>query len=150
MKLLRALLFIILSASCLYSSQDAGESFQNITLISVYDGDTFKVSLDCKYSVLCSDISVRVKDIDTPEIRTKNKCEKERGEKAKAFTEDLLSRGEIVLSSCGRDKYFRLLCDVYIAGEKGVYNLADELLASGLAKKYNGGKKAEYNWCSAK
>ena len=117
------------------------DNFRKVKLISVYDGDTFKVNLPCKKEIFCKNILVRVKGIDTPEITTKNTCQKQKAKQAKSFTEKYLVNGKIVLENCQRDKYFRLLCDVFIIKEKEEINLAEELLLSGLAVQYKGKSK---------
>lgn len=117
-------------------------NFKKVEVVSVYDGDTFKVNLPCKKDVFCKGISVRVKGIDTPEIKTKNIDQKEIALSAKDFTDRLLSDGEIILKNCTRGKYFRLLCDVFIIKAKEEINLAKELLSSDLAVKYDGKTKS--------
>ena len=61
--------------------------FENVQVLSVYDGDTFKVKLSCDKDVLCQAVSVRVKGIDTPEIKSKNKCEKEKAKRRRKGSE---------------------------------------------------------------
>lgn len=117
--------------------------FKDVQLLSVQDGDTFKIHLSCDKEVLCQQISVRVKGIDTPEIKSKDKCEKETAKKAKKFTENFLKSGKINLLNCERDKYFRLLCDVEVNKE----SLSKKLLAEKLAIKYDGGTKKQIDWC---
>lgn len=111
--------------------------FSSPKLESVYDGDTFTVSLPCKQAVFCKSISVRVRGVDTPEMKGGSEKSKERAKQAKDFTQDFLSKGKIILENCGRDKYFRLLCDVKV-NEK---SLAEELIKEGHAVPYNGGTK---------
>ncbi len=123
------------------------QDFYDVKIVSVYDGDTFKVNLPCGYPIFCSNISVRVKDIDTPEIKTANKCEKAAAKRAKKLTQDFLSVGSIILKNCERDKYFRLLCEVknILFGEE--IDLSKLLLKNKLAYKYFGGTKRKINWC---
>ena len=116
-------------------------NFKKVELISVYDGDTFKVNLPCKKDIFCKEIYVRVKGIDTPEIKTKDIRKKEKAIAAKSFTTKMLSDGKINLKKCKRDKYFRLLCDVFIKKEKEEINLAEQLLLSEFAIKYDGKTK---------
>lgn len=120
-------------------SQVEGDTFENAQIASVYDGDTFKINLNCSMSVFCEKVPVRVRGIDCPEIKGKTEREKRLAQKAKAFTKDFLLRGEVNLSNCGRDKYFRLLCDVDVNGQ----NLAQELLKRKLAYRYDGGTKSK-------
>ena len=144
MQRLKNKLFIIfLLFPCLAFSQKIS-SFSDVKILKVYDGDTFIVNLNCDLDVFCKKISVRVKNIDTPELKTKDKCEKAQAIKAKEFTVNFLKQGQVDLLKCKRDKYFRLLCDVYVDGE----NLALELLKNKLAYPYNGGKKLRKDYCA--
>lgn len=115
------------------------DEFDNVEVISVYDGDTFKINLNCKEEVLCGNISVRVRGVDCPEIKGKTAKEKRLAKKAKTFTENFLSAAPVNLKNCGRDKYFRLLCDVQVNEE----DLAEALLKAGLAYPYDGGTKED-------
>lgn len=117
--------------------------FHTATLASIYDGDTFKVNLQCTEAVLCHNVPVRVKGTDTPELKTKDACEHRAAQQAKAFTTSFLQGHKLDLRNCTRDKYFRLLCDVYSEGR----SLASELIKRGLAYPYNGGTKAKINYC---
>ena len=128
-------IFLILCA-CAHTN-----NFKKVKLVSVCDGDTFKVNLPCKEKLFCQNILVRVRGIDTPELNSKNTKEKQKAKQAKNWTEQLLSDGKIILKNCTQDKYFRLLCDVFIKKEKEEINLAQKLLLSGLAVQYDGKTK---------
>ena len=117
--------------------------FNKVKLVYVYDGDTFKVNLPCKKEIFCQNILVRIKGIDTAEISTKNVLQKDKALKAKEFSEEILTSGKILLKNCTRDKYFRLLCDVFIIKNNFKYNLSEELLKQNLALKYNGKNKSD-------
>lgn len=117
-------------------------SFAAVKLSRLIDGDTFSVDLSCAHDVFCKDISVRVKNIDTPELRSKNPKEREAARKAKQFTKEFLEAGQVDLLNCSRDKYFRLLCDVTVEGK----DFATAILKTKLARPYNGGKKQKWNF----
>lgn len=123
------------------------QNFENVKIVSIYDGDTFKVNLPCSEDIFCKDISVRVNGIDTPEIKTKDSCEKKKAKEAQALAKDILGKGPVILKNCQRDKYFRLLCDIIVLGKNQGYNLSEELLAQNLAVEYHGETKADVNWC---
>ncbi len=114
-------------------------SFEDVSIASVYDGDTFKINLNCSMAVYCEKVPVRVLGVDTPEIKGKTEREKKLAEQAKAFTKNFLAQGPISLTNCGRDKYFRLLCDVTNGQGK---NLAQELIKAKLGYSYYGGTKS--------
>lgn len=127
------------------AGQSAPETFssdtlENVQIVSIYDGDTFKINLDCSLAAYCDKVSVRVRGVDTPEMKGKTKREKELAQKAKAFTKDFLAQTPVTLRNCGRDKYFRLLCDVSNASGK---DLAQELIKRDLGYAYDGGKKSD-------
>ena len=44
-------------------------SFDNVSIASVYDGDTFKINLNCSLAVYCEKVPVRVLGVDTAEIK---------------------------------------------------------------------------------
>ncbi len=115
------------------------QALQNVDIASVYDGDTFKINLNCSLAVYCQKVPVRVRGVDCPEIKGKTKREKALAQKAKAFTKNFLRRTPVSLSDCGRDKYFRLLCNVTNGDGQ---NLARELIKNDLGYAYDGGKKS--------
>lgn len=116
------------------------DSFENVSIASVYDGDTFKINLNCSLAVYCEKVPVRVLGVDTPEIKGQTEREKELAQQAKEFTKKFLEKGPIRLSNCGRDKYFRLLCDVTNGEGK---NLAKELIKANVGYSYYGGTKSD-------
>lgn len=154
---LKYIMFLLLLASAisLQAQEESREkqNFYKVGLAAVYDGDTFKVNLSCRYGIFCKKMGVRVKGIDAPEIRTKDPCEKEKAKKAKAFTKEFLKSGPIILRNCEKDKYFRLLCDVSVRNpsnptKKAEKSLAEALLAQKLSVAYDGGTKKSINWCN--
>ena len=123
------------------------DNFDDVKVVSVYDGDTFKVNLPCMQDIFCRDISVRVYGVDTPEMKTQNSCEKKKAKEAQTLTKEILSKGPVLLKNCKRDKYFRLLCDVSVLGQNQGYDLSEELVNNHLAVRYYGETKAEVDWC---
>lgn len=119
-----------------------GDLLRDVSVASVYDGDTFKINLNCSFAVYCEKVPVRVRGVDCPEIKGKTSREKALAQEAKAFTKKFLSQKPITLTDCGRDKYFRLLCGVTNAGGK---DLAEELIRRGLGYAYDGGKKKGFS-----
>ena len=130
-------LFLLLLSVPVFAQEVELQGFNKVTLASVYDGDTFRVNLSCRYGLFCKTMPVRVRGVDCPEMRGVPPETKELAKQAKQFTKDFLTSGKILLRNCGRDKYFRLLCDVKVNGE----SLADELLKNGYAIPYEGGTK---------
>jgi micrococcal nuclease len=120
------------------------EQFNCVEFVNNYDGDTITVNIPRVHAFFSKNIPVRIFGIDSPERKTEDPCEKEKAEIAKEFTNDILSRGHsIELRSVQRDKYFRLLADVFVDGR----SLGQQLLKRGLAVEYDGGEKPKVNWC---
>ena len=121
-------------------NMDQNQVFDNVSIASIYDGDTFKINLNCSLAVYCEKVPVRVRGVDTPEIKGKTEREKKLAQKAKEFAKEFLSQEPINLSNCSRDKYFRLLCDVKNGQGK---SLAQELIKRNLGYSYDGGTKSD-------
>lgn len=89
---------------------------------------------------------MRILGIDTPEKGDLAKCKKERelADKATAFSQQMIAHGKNIqfINVKGWDKYHRILAEVVIDGK----NLGQMLIANGLAREYQGGKRM--GWCS--
>ena len=108
---------------------------------SVYDGDTFRCNIKEYPPIIGENIPIRIKGIDTPELRDKRKEVKELAYKARDFTVRKLRIARVVkLKNMERGKYFRILAEVEVDGN----SLGQQLLANGLAKPYFGGKKPSW------
>ena len=112
-------------------------------VISVYDGDTFRVDIDSLPPIVGKNIPIRLNGVDTPEIQGKCQYEKDLALKARDFVRNkLVNAKEIKLTKLQRGKYFRVVADVMVDG----VSLEKELLENKLAYKYTGGKKS--SWCN--
>jgi endonuclease YncB( thermonuclease family) len=111
-------------------------------VVSVYDGDTFTANLQDYYPAVIRDsISIRVYGVDTPEMKDPKPEVKEQAKKAKELATSILKSGKpIKLKNVRRDKYFRLLSEVWV----GNVLLADTLVKAGLAKPYFGETKEQW------
>lgn len=107
------------------------------TPLKNYDGDTFTADINCSEQFFCKGVSVRVKGVDTPEMKSHT----ELSVTAKTTTTQFLQTKPITLVNCVKDKYFRIVCDVYNGNKQ---NLSDVLLKANLAKPYDGGTKEEW------
>jgi micrococcal nuclease len=111
-------------------------------VISVYDGDTFRVNIDSLPPLIGKNIPIRLKGVDTPEIQGKCQYERDSALKARDFVRSkLVNAKEIRLHKLQRGKYFRIVADVIVDG----ISLEKELLENELAYNYSGGKKS--SWC---
>jgi endonuclease YncB( thermonuclease family) len=104
-------------------------------IVSVYDGDTFKIDLPSLHPLFGDALSIRLFGVDTPEMRGTTEEVKALAMKAQKVTRKALAEAsKIELRNPQRGKYFRIVSEVWIDGE----SLADMLRASGLAKDYDG------------
>ena len=104
-------------------------SAENYRVIRVYDGDTLRVAGSRGHEV------VRLIGIDCPEIsKIEGIPSQPYSRKAKKFLKSRTSQGSLELKSFGRDRYDRLLAEVWVDGDN--INLA--LVAAGLAEVYRG------------
>lgn len=127
------------------SCQHDEKTFRCVKYMRNYDADTITFDIPQVHPLLGKAIAIRVNGVDTPEIKTKNKCEKDAGRNAKRLVENLLKRAKrIDLMNVKRGKYFRIVADVIIDGQ----NLTDYLLKNQLAYAYDGGTKKKVNWCN--
>jgi len=135
------LLFILLISISVQAAPQYGTVIVS-KVISVYDGDTFRVNIDSLPPIVGKNIPIRVNGVDTPEIRGKCQYEKDLALEARDFVRGKLSNAkEIKLTNLQRGKYFRVVANVVVDG----VSLEKELLDNELAYEYSGGKKL--SWC---
>lgn len=114
-------------------------------VVSVYDGDTIK----CVFPLLNSEKlfkwNCRLTGVDTPEIRTRNKKEKEFGKQVRDnLKEKILNK--VVTLKCGNfDKYGRLLVELKDYCEDETCTINQWLINKNYAFPYNGGKKSSWS-----
>ena len=127
-------------------SVQAAPEYGTVTVskvISVYDGDTFRVDIDSLPPIVGKNIPIRLNGVDTPEIRGKCEYETDLAIKARDFVRNkLASAKEIKLNNLQRGKYFRVVANVIVDG----VSVEQVLLENELAYKYSGGKKS--SWCN--
>ena len=130
-------------ASTLSCTHD-NKNFHCVKYIRNYDADTVTFDIPHIHPLIGKNINIRVRGVDTPEIKTKNSCEKKRALLAKERVASLLKNAKrIDLKNITRGKYFRIVADIQIDGK----SLADYLLSRDLAYAYDGGRKKKVDWC---
>lgn len=141
--------FIALLPSMSWASETCTHderSFRCVTYVRNYDADTITVVVPGAHPLFGQNIPVRVLGIDTPEIKTKDSCEKQKAKEAKELVASMLKKAKrIDLEKIQRDKYFRILADVRVDR----VSLGETLLSKGLAYPYDGGTKRSINWCKS-
>tara|TARA_Y100000385_G_C12581305_1_gene420604 strand:- start:50 stop:388 length:339 start_codon:yes stop_codon:yes gene_type:complete len=101
----------------------------------VVDGDTVDFLIDLGFDMHIRE-RVRLKGIDTPEIRTKDLVEKEEGMRAKDYVESLFVKhgpSVEIHTEYRRGKYGRTIGRVFFPNGD---DLSEKLLEGGYAEKY--------------
>jgi len=116
----------------------------------IIDGDTVDAVIDLGFDVSVHK-RIRLAGIDTPESRTRDLEEKERGLASKARLEEMLEGGEFILESNEVGKYGRVLGTLFVEKETDdnltaepqimKVNINETLVREGYAVEYWGGKK---------
>ena len=115
-------------------------------VIKVYDGDTITVACHLPFENGMSPIyrfNVRLSGINCPEMRTKNKEEKEAAKYVQQILENMLLGKYVTLENITLEKYGRLLADVLFkdVNSSVELNINYWLLNKNYAVKYDGKKK---------
>ena len=107
--------------------------YYNATVDKVVDGDTIDVTIDLGFNVWIKE-RLRLYGLNTPETRTKDLEEKEKGLKAKKYVENQVNSnsGQIQVLSLGRGKYGRVLAEIWV----GKNNINELLISNGHAEVY--------------
>ena len=111
-------------------------------VVRVVDGDTIAVEARPWPGQIVETL-VRVRGVDTPELRSSCGAEKEAAKVAKNYVISLLQEGDRVeLREIAGDKYFgRVVADVGLSDKRDLTTL---LLAGGYGVPYDGGRKTPF------
>ena len=134
----------ILSSTAFATERIAYPNGYQAKILSVYDGDTFTAEI---YSWLQISVQarVRIRGIDTAEIRGKCDAEKQQAQKAKAHLQELLPLNSIVmLNHVELGTYAgRIIADV---STSAVQDIGTQMIADKLARPYNV-SDGRQRWC---
>ena len=139
-------LLLLVAGEAHASCQHSQTTFRCVKYLRNYDADTITFDVPAVHPLLGKKISVRVRGIDTPEIRGKCSREKDLAKEAKQVVEKMLKGAKrIDLQDIERGKYFRIVADVMVDGR----SLVKDLLKMKLGYPYDGGRKQKNYWCSS-
>ena len=120
-KILLVLFGILLLSGCTTQPVDNSKLYPDVKvsrLIRVIDGDTFVCDIDEHSAIAGKAISIRIRNIDTPELWSRNLEERKATLEEKQRLENFLAAAKnIELKNLGRDKYVRINTDIYLDGE---------------------------------
>jgi endonuclease YncB( thermonuclease family) len=123
--------------------EDTVEYILTITeakVIKVYDGDTITIGFYHGDSDRPYRASVRLCGIDTPEIKGKTPEEKASAKLSQQFLSSQILGKVITLTNISKEKYGRILADVYCNG----VHMNQLMVDNGHAVAYFGGTKQEF------
>ena len=128
--------------------------------VDVYDGDTVKIVmpivLDGKLTNKLFRWNCRINRVDTPEIRTKNKKEKDYAKIVRNELREKILNKLVFVKCLDFDKYGRLLTELYINDDYNyenidcdncndkLLNISNWLITNEYAKEYFGGTKLKW------
>jgi len=111
-------------------------------VLRVIDGDTIVLRAHVWLGQTIETI-VRIRGIDTPEMKGKCEFERQKAEEAKIFLEKMTNGKDIFLANVSYDKYGgRVVAAIKTKDDK---DLSAEMINKGLAREYQG--KTKQGWC---
>lgn len=138
---LSASLMFVASAAAPISAAETVAGPVEARVVRVVDGDSF-VAEALIWPGHVVTVSVRIRGIDAPEIRTRCQEEKEAALKSRRVLEELIGGATVSIRNIGGDKFFgRVLADVTAPTGEPV---AEMLLTGALARPYDGGTRVSY------
>ena len=138
--------------------QHDDKNFRCVKFRGNHDGDTIRVDIAGVHPLVGENMRVRIRGIDTAEIKPRHNCRgkpaalcnarKECERRIARLARDELKQKlqeakRIDLVNVERGNYFRLLADVHLDGK----SVEPWLLKSGLAVKYRKKQRGRINWC---
>ena len=111
-----------------------------VKVVKVYDGDTITVASNLISKEPVYRFSVRLRGIDSPEIKTKNEQEKIAAIESRDKLHELIYGKIVLLTNVSTEKYGRVLANVHY----GSTNVNDWMLRHNLAVPYDGGTKKNF------
>ena len=126
-------------------------SFRCVGYVSNYDGDTFKPLISGVPDFI-SKLNVRVRGVDTPEMRNRKKhrrgrCERALASRAKEFTRSVLSSAKrIDLLRLGWAQYRRIEADVLVDGRDLATMIVEQKFGV-VASRHKKRRTTDKEWC---
>jgi len=155
----RRIMFSLMAALALSSAvmapAQADDDFGSYTvapaeITEIYDGDTIFLDNPAWPAFAGHHIGVRLKGDDSPErhshcaVPAAKAAEEAKAMQARQLLVTTIQGGKVIeLHHVGRDKYFRILAELWVDGK----NVSDLLIGQGLAVSYHGEKKV--GWCGS-
>jgi endonuclease YncB( thermonuclease family) len=112
-------------------------------VIKVYDGDTITIASKLYDASPVYRFSIRIRNIDSPEIKGSTPAEKKLAMEARDALHKLIFGKIVYLQNNGQEKYGRILADIIYkdSATTSDINIGDWMLEHNYAVPYDGGKK---------
>ena len=101
------------------------------TVVSVYDGDSITVDVDCGFGIILRKQKLRLLGIDTPELRGDTIVE---ARVSRDWLREKILNTQIIIKTYKdrKGKYGRWLAELFVDG----ININNQMITEGLAKVY--------------
>jgi endonuclease YncB( thermonuclease family) len=139
----------ILSIATLDNTYSEIYTFNKAKVLSVYDGDTCTVAAFHRGEI--TQFRVRIFGIDAPEMRGGTVEAKEEAKNAQQYLSNLILNQIVLINVLDKsdsrvqrlDPFGRLLADIMVRYNDRMINVAEEMIKTGHAQPYFGGKKTK-------
>jgi endonuclease YncB( thermonuclease family) len=121
-----------------------GRGIYPAEVLRVADGDTFEARVQVWPGIAITTL-VRLRGIDTPELRARCPEERAKAEAARAKLTSILAEGAVELRAVGLDKFGGRVDAA--ASTRATPDVSTAILHAGLGRSYSGGRRE--SWCAA-
>jgi endonuclease YncB( thermonuclease family) len=110
-------------------------------VLRVIDGDSFVAEAHVWPGHIVT-VSVRIRGIDAPEMRSRCEAERRAAIRSRDTLEVMIGAGPVAMTNIGGGKYYgRVLADITTPDGRAV---AEAMIADNEARAYSGGKRAAF------
>jgi endonuclease YncB( thermonuclease family) len=120
-----------------------GRGIYPAEVLRIADGDTFEARVQVWPGIAITTL-VRLRGIDTPELKARCPVERVKAEAARAKLTSILAAGSVELSRVGLDKFGGRIDAA--ASTRSTPDVSAAILQAGLGRSYSGGRRE--GWCS--
>jgi endonuclease YncB( thermonuclease family) len=120
-----------------------GRGIYPAEVLRIADGDTFEARVQAWPGIAITTM-VRLRGIDTPELKARCAEERVKAEAARAKLAAILAEGSVELRAVGLDKFGGRIDAA--ASTRSTPDVSAALLRAGLGRSYTGGRRE--SWCS--
>jgi endonuclease YncB( thermonuclease family) len=121
----------------------SGRGIYLAEVLRIADGDTFEARVQVWPGIAIT-TRVRLRGIDTPELKARCPQERVKAEAARAKLASILAEGSVELSRVGLDKFGGRIDAA--ASTRSTPDVSAAILQAGLGRRYAGGRRE--GWCS--